>query len=70
VVFDNATRTSRTIAPARTEGPEHDFIARPFAEGGLKAYVTRRAFFTTDMRMMFRPGIDEVLFRAGFGFDF
>jgi len=70
VVFDNATRTSRTIVPARTEGPEHDFIARPFVEGGLKAYITRRAFFTTDMRMMFRPGIDEVLFRAGFGFDF
>jgi opacity protein-like surface antigen len=68
--FDNVTRTSRVIQPARTEGPEHDFIARAFAEGGMKAYITRRAFFTGDMRMMFRHGIDEVLFRAGFGFDF
>lgn len=70
VTFDNVTRQSRTIQPARTEGPEHDFIARPFVEGGFKAYLTRRAFFTGDTRVMFRNGIDEVLFRAGFGFDF
>src|SRR5262245_6231636 len=69
-VYDQVTRTTRVIAPARTEGPEHRVIARPFAEGGFKAYVTTRAFFTTDMRLMFRHGVDEVLFRAGFGFDF
>lgn len=69
-VYDPITRTTRQVTPPRTEGPEHRFIARPFAEGGFKAYVTTRAFFTTDMRLMFRHGIDEVLFRAGFGFDF
>jgi opacity protein-like surface antigen len=69
-VFDNVTRTSRTIQPARTEGPEHRFIARGVGEAGFKAYLTRRAFFTGDMRLMFRNGIDQVLFRVGFGVDF
>jgi opacity protein-like surface antigen len=70
VIFDNVTRTSRTILPARTEGPEHDFIARGLGEVGFKAYMTPRAFFTGDMRMMFRERLEQVLFRAGFGFDF
>lgn len=69
IVFDNAARTSREILPARTEGA-HEFIARGVGEAGFKAYMTRRAFFTGDVRLMFRNGIDQVLFRAGFGFDF
>jgi opacity protein-like surface antigen len=68
--FDNVTRTSRQILPARTEGPEHDFVARGVGELGFKAYMTRRAFFTGDMRLLFRNRIDEVLFRVGFGVDF
>jgi hypothetical protein len=68
--FDNVTRTSRQISPGRIEGPDHRFIARPFVETGFKAYMTRRAFFTSDMRLMARHGIDEVLFRIGFGIDF
>jgi opacity protein-like surface antigen len=69
-VFDNVTRTSRILQPARTEGPDHRFIARGVGEVGFKAYMTRRAFFTGDMRLMFRNGIEQVLFRTGFGFDF
>jgi opacity protein-like surface antigen len=69
-VFDNAARTSRLITPARVEEPEHRFIARPFVETGFKGYLTRRAFFTADTRFMFRSGLDEVLFRLGFGVDF
>jgi hypothetical protein len=69
-IFDSITRTSRQIEPAQTEGPEHRTIARPFAEAGLKAYMTRRAFFTADTRLMYRKGLDEVLFRLGFGVDF
>jgi opacity protein-like surface antigen len=69
-VFDNITRTSRTIQPERTEGPEHRFIARGVGEVGFKAYMTRGSFFTGDMRLMFRNGIDQVLFRVGFGVDF
>jgi len=70
IAFDQATRTSREVSPPRNEGPDHRFIARPFGEAGFKAYMTRRAFFTADSRLMFRHGIDEVLFRLGFGVDF
>jgi opacity protein-like surface antigen len=69
-VFDNVTRVSREVLPGRTEGPAHNFIARGMGEVGFKAYMTRHAFFTGDMRLMFRNGIDQVLFRTGFGFDF
>lgn len=68
--FDPVARTSRQVSPARTEGPSHKTIVRPFGEVGFKAYMTRRAFFTGDTRVMFRGGIDEVLFRIGFGVDF
>ena len=70
VIFDNATRSSRVVSAAHTTGPERRVFARAFGEGGFKAYMTPRAFFIGDMRVMFRSGIDEVLFRAGFGFDF
>ena len=69
-IFDSVTRSSRQLAPPRNEGPEHRTIARPFAEVGFKAYMTRRAFFTADSRLMYRKGLDEVLFRLGFGIDF
>jgi hypothetical protein len=69
-IFDQVARTTRQVAPARVEGPSHDTILRPFGEVGFKAYMTRRAFFTGDTRLMFRGGIDEVLFRIGFGVDF
>jgi hypothetical protein len=68
--FDNATRTTREILPGRIDPPEHRLVARPFAEAGFKGYLTRRAFFTADTRMMYRGGLDEVLFRFGFGVDF
>jgi opacity protein-like surface antigen len=67
---DNVTHTTRVTLPSRTEGPDHRFLARTFGEAGFKAYMTRRAFFTGDMRLMFRGGVDEVLFRTGFGIDF
>ena len=70
VVFDPATRATRQVRPSRTEGPTHRAIARPFAEAGLKAYMTRRAFFTADTRLMYRHGLDQILFRLGFGVDF
>jgi hypothetical protein len=67
-VYDSALKTYRTT-PAHT-GFGHDVVARPFAETGFKAYMSRRAFFTSDARLLFRSGVDEVLFRFGFGFDF
>ena len=68
--YDPVLRMSRLLAPARIEGPLHRTVVRPFGEVGFKAYMTRRSFFTTDLRLMARSGIDEVLFRLGFGVDF
>lgn len=71
VIFvDNVTHTTRVVTPARVEGPAHRFIARGFGETGFKAYMTRKAFFMANVRVMVRGGVDEVLLRAGFGFDF
>ena len=39
-------------------------------DAGFKAYISRRAFFVTDARFMFRDRVDGVLFRFGFGLDF
>lgn len=69
-IYDSATRTSKQIAPPRAAGPDHRTIARPFAEVGFKAYMTKRAFFSGDTRVKFKGGMDEVLFRLGFGVDF
>lgn len=69
-IFDPATRTSRLAEPARTVGPRTEFSARPFVAAGFKAYITRRAFFRSDLRMGFRSGINETMLRFGFGTDF
>jgi hypothetical protein len=68
--FDPVTRSSRVVEPPRRESPETDFVVRPFVAGGFKAYMTRRAFFRSDLRVGFRKGIDETLLRIGFGVDF
>lgn len=68
--FDPVARVSRELAPARIEGPERRMVVRPFVDTGFKAYMTRRAFFTGDMRLMVYRGVDQVLLRGGFGVDF
>jgi hypothetical protein len=69
-VFESTSPTMRVIEPARTIGPSTALEVRPFAEVGTKLYLSRRAFFRTDLRMTFRGGVDEVLVRCGFGVDF
>jgi opacity protein-like surface antigen len=69
-IYDPVARTSRQISDFRTEGPLHRAVVRPFGEVGFKAYMTQRAFFTTDARLLFRGDLEEVLFRFGFGVDF
>lgn len=69
-VFDTTSRVSKQAVLAHTDGPTHRLIARPFAEAGFKAYMTRRAFFTGEMRVGVWHGLDDLLFRGGFGIDF
>lgn len=68
-VYDSVSRTARVVSGERTERST-DFSTRTFVETGFKAYMTRKSFFTSDARVLFRSGFDEVLFRFGFGVDF
>ena len=70
VVFDPVTRISRVIEDRRRLGPETDVVVRPYVAGGFKAYMTRRAFFRSDLRVAFKSRAHEALARLGFGVDF
>ena len=70
IVYDTVARTSREVSPQQQFGPDVDLIVRPFAAVGFKAYMTQRSFFRSDMRFTFDDGIEEVLWRFGFGIDF
>ena len=69
IIFDTNGRTAEVrppvVHPDRTE--QH---TRPFGAFGFKAYLTPRSFFRTDTKLVFQDGVDEVLFRFGFGVDF
>jgi outer membrane protein W len=69
-VYDSVTHTTHVERPAQDRPRSRRFDVRPVADAGAKFYVNRRAFFRTDMRMVIDGGIDEVLFRFGFGVDF
>jgi hypothetical protein len=48
-----------------------DTVARPFAAGGFKWYVSERAFIRSDLRTtLSRDGAEAVLWRIGIGADF
>ena len=70
VVFDQVTPGGRQIQPGQSLGPTIDVFLAPFVSTGFKAYLTRQAFFRSDLRLAFRRGVDEAQLRAGFGFDF
>jgi hypothetical protein len=64
-VFTPQPALSRVKHPRRNE-----FVARPFTTFGFKAYVNPRAFFRTDLKIVFDKGVDETLVRFGLGVDF
>jgi hypothetical protein len=68
--FDQVTRTTRLVAPEEIHPERTEWHTRPFIGGGFKAYMTPRSFFRTDMRLVLKDGVDEVLLRFGFGVDF
>jgi len=49
---------------------EIDIRALPAAAAGFKAYVSRRAFVRSDVRVTFDGRADEVVVRLGLGVDF
>jgi outer membrane protein W len=61
---------TRLIHPGTQPQETTDLHTRPFVAGGFKAYMTNRAFFRSDLRIVASDRIDEVLWRFGLGFDF
>lgn len=68
--YDGTTGQPRVIADARTLPARTDLHVRPFAAAGFKGYLTERAFFRSDVRIVFDSRVREVLFRFGVGTDF
>lgn len=69
VIYDTSGRATR-VQDARELEPERRTLLRPLAAVGFKAYLSRRAFFRTDARLVFRSRLEQVLIRFGFGADF
>ncbi|OFW08084.1 MAG: hypothetical protein A3H96_22065 [Acidobacteria bacterium RIFCSPLOWO2_02_FULL_67_36] len=68
--YDRTNPQPRLLRDERDVPPRTDVHARPFAEAGLKAYVTPHAFFRSDLRFVGMRRLDEVILRCGFGVDF
>ena len=68
--YDPVTRTSRIVNAERADVARTDFRVNPYVDAGFKAYMTPRTFFRTDLRVGFHRGVDDVVTRFGFGFDF
>ena len=69
-VFDPATRQNRLVREGGVRSRTTSVDTRPFAAAGFKAYMTQRGFFRSDLKFVIGSGIDEVLWRFGFGVDF
>jgi hypothetical protein len=69
-VFDSTLRRTTEVLPPAVHAARTEFSPRPFATFGGKWYVTPRAFLRSDLRMVFRNGVDEVMLRFGVGADF
>ena len=70
IIYDYTGRGPREIRPGGTFGPDTTVRVRPYLQTGFKAYMNRRAFFRSDLRVLVRDRLDEVLLRCGFGIDF
>jgi hypothetical protein len=68
-VSDNRSEPAFT-AEALPRETRTEVIPRAVAVAGLKAYLTRSAFFRTDVRASFRESVDQVAWRFGIGLDF
>jgi hypothetical protein len=69
-IYDDVSRTSRTVASERRGGPRTELLVRPHVAAGFKAYMTQRVFFRSDLRASLGRGVDDVVVRFGFGADF
>ena len=65
-----SNRDIRTVLVPGVRETETRVRVRPFIKGGLKMYVSERAFFTTEMKFGLGRGVEHVLWKTGIGVDF
>jgi hypothetical protein len=68
--YDPQTRQSRLVQNRRVQPEKTSLDARPLALIGFKTYMTRRAFFRSDLRLGIHPGLEDATLRFGVGIDF
>jgi hypothetical protein len=69
-VYDQFGRQSVVVRNAIDHAATDETGARALVVGGFKGYLTRRAFFLSDMRVAFTSRPEDILLRVGFGVDF
>lgn len=62
--------TQHLVAPPTPDAETTETLVRPFMAAALKAYLTQRVFFRSDVQADFRSTLDQVAIRAGLGVDF
>ena len=70
IFYDTGTAIPRSIDDRRPPSRATDVVVRPYVAGGFKAYLSRRAFFRSDLRVAFKKHAHEGMLRFGFGADF
>jgi hypothetical protein len=68
--FDPVTRQPRPVTGAQPPVADTDLHTRPYAAAGFKGYMTPRAFFRSELRVVAARRVEEALLRFGFGVDF
>jgi hypothetical protein len=68
--YDQVTRQTRVLRDAIEHPDRTDVRTRAMISGGLKAYVSRKAFVLTDVRVTFGRRAEELHWGFGVGADF
>jgi hypothetical protein len=65
-----ANRPPSIVRPATRHPDRTDLHVRPFIGAGFKGYLSPRAFFRSDLRIVAAERVEDVIVRFGFGMDF
>jgi hypothetical protein len=66
----NGRYEPRLVAPGRHEGPKTALKVRAAVLGGIKAYMSERAFLRADVRLGVARRVEKAVARIGIGVDF
>jgi hypothetical protein len=69
-LYDPTGRQTTVVRRPEVHPQRTDLHARPFAAAGFKTYMTPRAFFRSDLRVVVGRRVEEALLRIGLGVDF